>query len=151
MALFTKPEQVVDYLYDYLKDQAEQTGIKFVGYLEERLIPEYPAVLIGAAPLVRELHATHTFQTTYILEIWLYHAKLSESHRVRTRQDLELVTGIRDLLHSHKGLRLRDEDDKPQIIQGWVNAEDPAFIRRPRNEGIVGTRIEWTGISQERF
>lgn len=147
--LFNTPEEILDFLHDLMTYSSEPLGIRFVGYGEERLIPEYPAVLIAAGPVTRELHATHTFQITLMAEMWIYHAKLSESHHVRTRQDLELVTAVREVLHDN--LSCPDEQGNRQVIFSYVNAEDPAFIRRPRNEAVVGTRIEWNAISQERF
>lgn len=147
--LFNTPEEVLDYLHDLLTLHAEPLGIRFVGYGEERLIPEYPAVLVAAGPVTREIHATHTFQLTMMMELWIYHAKLSESHHVRTRQDLQLVTAVREVLHDN--LTCPKDDGTRQVIFSYVNAEDPAFIRRPRNEAVVGSRIEWIATSQERF
>lgn len=147
--LFSTPEEVLDYLHDLISFHAEPLGLRFVGYGEERLIPEYPAVLIAAGPVLREVHATHTFQLTMICELWIYHAKLSESHHIRTRQDLELVTRVREVLHDN--LTCPADNDDKQVIFSYVNAEDPAFIRRPRNEAVVGTRIEWNAVTQERF
>jgi hypothetical protein len=151
---FDDPLQVLDYIHDYVSDKAEQIGLSFVGYGEERLIPEYPAILISAGPVTRVVHGTHTFEITFIFEMWVYHAKLSDSHRVRTKDDLKLVKGIRDTMHGN--LRLYKDIDQPiptdpQIVFGHISAEDPAFINRGKGEGVVGSRIEWTGISQSRF
>ena len=56
----------------------------------------------------------------------------------------------------HSNMRLYADIDQPtptnpQIVAGWISAEDPAFINRGRGEGVVGSRIEWTGKSQSRF
>jgi hypothetical protein len=147
--LFNTPEETMDYLHDLLSFHAEMLGIRFVGYGEERLIPEYPAVLIGAGTLNREVHATHTFQLTLMLELFIYHAKLSESHHTRTREDLKLVTRVREVLHDN--LVCPDDSGTKQVIFSYVNAEDPVFIRRPRNEAVVGSRMEWLATTQERF
>lgn len=151
---FGDPLEVLDYVHDYIEGKAEQIGLKFVGYGEERLIPEYPAIMITAGPVTREIHGTHTFQLTFLLEMWVYHARISDSHRIRTRDDLRLVTAVRDIMHAN--LRLyRDIDEAtpvdPQIVFGHISAEDPAFINRGKGEGVVGSRIEWTGTSQSRF
>lgn len=151
---FSDPLEVLDYVHDYIEERAESVGLAFVGYGEERLIPEYPAILIAAGPVTREIHGTHTFEITFMLEMWVYHAKLSESHRIRTRDDLKLVTEIRNIMHAN--LRLYADIDTPpatdpQIVFGHVSAEDPAFINRGKGEGVVGSRIEWTGTSQSRF
>lgn len=151
---FDDPLQVLDYVHDYIEVRAEGVGLKFVGYGEERLIPEYPAILVTAGPVTRGIHGTHTFEITFMLEMWVYHAKLEDSHRIRTRDDLKLVTEIRKMMHSN--LRLyADIDDPPatdpQIVFGWISSEDPAFINRGKGEAVVGSRIEWTGTSQSRF
>jgi len=149
---FKEPEQVLDYVHEYIEDRSGELGLAFVGYGEERLIPEYPAILITAGPVLREIHGTHTFQMTFVLEMWIYHAKLSESHRIRTREDLLLVTAVRNAMHDN--LRLFADyptNIDPQIIFGHVSAEDPAFINRGRGEAVVGSRIMWTGLSQTRF
>src|SRR5213078_2848776 len=98
----------------------------------------------------REWHATHKWELTMLTEIWIYHAKISDSHRTRTRDDLRLAQAVKDLIHSD--LRMRDDQGNPQCVMAWINSEDPAFIRRARsNEGVVGTRMEYTTISQEMF
>ena len=147
--LFSTPEEILDYLHDLMTLNMEQFGVRFVGYGEERLIPEYPAILVAAGPVTREVHATHTFQLTLICELWIYHAKLSESHHIRTREDLLLVTAVREVLHDN--LTCPAENGDKQVIFSYVNAEDPAIIRRPRNEAVVGTRCEWNALTQERF
>lgn len=150
--LFDDPLQVLDYVYDFLKDNSEPIGLAYVGYSEERLIPAYPAIIVSAGPVQREIHGTHTFQETYMLELWVYHAKLDISHQQRTREDLEFVGSVRKLLHGN--LRLYDDSinmTDPQMVFGWVSAEDPAFISRGKGEAVVGSRLEWTGISQSRF
>jgi hypothetical protein len=150
--LFDDPLQVLDYVHNFLTDEAAQIGLAHVGYAEERLIPAYPAIIVSAGPVAREIHGTHTFQETYMLELWVYHAKLSASHQQRTREDLEFVGAIRKLLHGNLRLYADPENNTdPQIVYGWVSAEDPAFISRGKGEGVVGSRLEWTGISQSRF
>lgn len=146
---FDDPIQVLDYVHDLLEEKKGEIGLAFVGYGEERLIPEYPAILITAGPVTREIHGTHKFNLTFLLEMWVYHAKLSESHRIRTREDLILVGAVRSLMHDH--LRLRDANGDAQITHGWITAEDPAFINRGKGEGVVGSRLEWIGLSQSNF
>jgi hypothetical protein len=86
--------------------------------------------------------------------MWIYHANLNASHKVRTREDLQLAAAIRNELHRAPMMEMRaveDDASTKQIIQGWISAEDPAFIRRPAQSPVVATRLEWSGISQERF
>lgn len=151
VSLFNDPLQVLDYVYEFLQDEAESIGLAHVGYSDEGLIPEYPAIVVSAGPVTREIHGTHTFQETYILELWIYHAKLSVDHRTRTREDLEFLKSVRELLHGNMRLYQDDAHTIPQIVFGWVSAEDPAFINRGKGEAVVGSRLEWQGISQTRF
>ena len=81
---FNDPLEVLDYVHDYIDVRAEEIGLAFAGYGEERLIPEYPAILVTAGPVTREIHGTHTFEITFLLEMWVYHAKIptvTESER----------------------------------------------------------------------
>jgi hypothetical protein len=137
----------------YLETKVDQNkgelGVEFVSFGEERLIPSYPAILVIPGTTQREWHTTHRWRVTLTMEIWVYHAKLSESRRTRNRLDMGLVKSTRELLHND--LRLRDTDGVPQCVSSWINLEEPAFIRRPRGEAVVGTRMEHTTISEEVF
>jgi hypothetical protein len=146
---FKEPTEILNYVHDKIDENSGSIGLAFVGYGEELLIPKYPAILIVAGPVTREWHTTHQWRLTLMFELWVYHASLSESRRTRTRDDLALVTGVRETLHSD--IRLRDTSGEPQCISAWVNAEDPAFIRRPKNEAVVASRLEYTVMSMERF
>jgi len=148
MAYFDDPVQLVDYVYDKVDQNKGPLGIAYLGYGEELLIPEFPAALFLPGAVAREWHGTHTWNITLLIEIWVYHARLSDSHRVRTRDDMQLVASVRDLLHSD--IRLRDVSGEPQCAGSWVNAEDPAFINR-RSDVVIGSRLEFTCISQQRF
>jgi len=152
--LFFDPVQFVDYLYNHFTENAEELGLNFVAYTEEQLRPEYPALLVQAGPSQRDYWATHTFIIRVSLEIFIYHANLNASHKVRTREDMELAGAIRDDLHRQPMMEMWADSldaSTKQIIQGWVSAEEPAFIRRPPQSPVVATRMEWSGISQERF
>src|SRR5438874_7277065 len=137
---FDDPVDVLDFVHDYLQDKAGEVGLEFVGYVEERLIPEYPALTLGSTSVTREIHGTHTFEVTFLLEMWIYHANLSESHRVRTREDLLLVGRVRKVMHEN--LRLYNDNGEPQCVFNWISAEDPAFMRTEKGPGVVGSRIE---------
>jgi hypothetical protein len=149
MAYFTTPEQIMDHLHDLISQNAGELGVNFVGYGDERLKPGYPAILITGGPVAREIHGTHTFLLRFLLELWVYHANLDASHQVRTREDLQLVSRLRALLHNHH--RLFSSDNEAQVIFSYVSAEDPAFVRRPESPAVVASRVEWTAESREIF
>jgi hypothetical protein len=147
-AYFTEPEQVIEYLVNLLETNQETVGLKFVGWGQERLIPEYPAALVVPGQVQRNWHSTHKWELIFLSEIWIYHAKLSDSHHTRTRDDLRLAMAVKNVVH--EDLRLSNGAG-PQCVMAWINAEDPAFIRRPPNDAVVGTRMEHTVLSQETF
>lgn len=142
--MYATPEEVLDHLYNLLVANKTSLGLGFVGYAEERLIPKYPAVQVAAEPLIRELHGTHQFKVTFNMSLWVYHAKLTDSHRVRTRNDLLTVTAIRNLLHANLTLG-------GNIIFGYVDSENPGVLASPKNDPVVGTRMTWTGTSVVPF
>lgn len=147
MSYFETSEQLIDYWYDALNDS--NLGLEFVGYAEERLIPRYPAVVLGDVTTAREIHATQQFLLVFTMSFFIYHAKLSQSHRVRTREDLKLVTRVRDFFHTDHNCKLRRDND-PGVVFGWITDEAPGLIQR-RNESVVGTRMGWEGQAIVRF
>jgi hypothetical protein len=144
--LLTRPEEAVDLLKEVIDDNAGLLGIEFVATHEERLIPRYPAVVISAGVVTKEVHATHTFNVTLRCIIWVYHANLTETHRERNQHDLELATALIALL----------EDDKTfgnRLIFSFVESETPGVLaaRFGRSDAIVGTRLAWESITQQRW
>lgn len=140
---FRDPEEVLDFIYALLDTNKVSLGVKFIGYGDETLIPEYPAVILTSDPVQRDIHATRQFMVTFNCSLWVYHARLDENHKTRTRNDLLLATSIRELLHDNKNLG-------GNIIFGYVNGETPGVLTRP-NELIIGTRITWEGNSIVHF
>jgi hypothetical protein len=146
---FDDPVDVVDFIYNYLTEKSGDIGLEYVGYVEERLIPEYPAITLGSTNATRRIHGTHTFEVTFLIEMWVYHAAISDSHRVRTRDDLLLVGRVRKAMHDN--LRLYNDNHEAQCIFSYISSEDPAFMRREKGPAVVGSRIELTVESQSRF
>ena len=144
MAIFTRPEEVMDYLHDKLEDNKITLGIKYIGYGDEDLIPEYPAVLVTADPVNREIHATHTFRNFFNLSLWVYHADMSVTRKVRNREDLLLCSAIYRLIHDDLTLG-------GNIIFGYIDSEVPGVIRNRRRGAAVGTRMTYLGEARERF
>lgn len=142
--MYTTPEEVLDGVYNLLVTNQVALGLGFIGYAEERLLPKYPAVQVSAEPLIRQLHATHQFLVTFNLSLWVYHAKLTDSHKVRTKNDLLTVTAIRNLLHSNFTLG-------GNIIFGYVDSENPGVLASQKNDPVVGTRMTWTGDNRVPF
>lgn len=147
----TDPIEVLDYVHDTLDQNKGPLGLAFAGYGEDRLIPRYPAILVNTGPLTREWHTTHRWQLTIMLEMFVYHANLEGDRRVRTREDLQLVANVRAHLHDPTQRRLRNSVGEAQAVESFINAEDPVTIGRLRGDQVIGTRLEYTVISQETF
>lgn len=139
-----KSLELLNYLVEILEEEAGELEIAFVSKGEERLIPEYPAVLVAPEGKSRDLHGTHTFQLRFFFTLWVYHARMEKSHSQRLEDDILLVENIEDFLHGNLGLGGR-------VIQGWVTSENPGFFNRAKGEVVVGTRMVYEAISQERF
>jgi hypothetical protein len=144
--LITRPEEAIAMLKEVIDDNAGLLGIEFVGSYEERLIPRYPAVVISAGIATREVHATHTLNVTLRCILWVYHAVLTETHTERNKQDLELATAVIALIENDKTF-----DNK--VIFGFVESETPGVLaaRLGRSDAIVGTRLAWEGLTQQRW
>jgi len=142
--LFTTQQDLAQYVKDFLDEEAGVLGLATVEFGSERLIKEYPAVLVSPEGISRVIHGTHTFNLTLVLNLWVYHAKLTIRHTQRTQEDLELTSAITDKLHESMTLGGR-------LIFGYVSDENQGFFNRPKGEAVVGTRMVYEGLSQERF
>jgi hypothetical protein len=138
------PEEVIDHIYNLIDADKVALGLEFVGYGDVDLVPAYPAVIVTGSPLSRALHATRQFQLTFRCNIWVYHARMTDDHKTRTRDDLILASSITSLLH-------QDKTFGGNLIFGYVEDEDPGIMVRPRKEVVVGTRLGWTGDSVVSF
>jgi hypothetical protein len=140
--------QVFDYLYHLIDDNKANLGLKYVAQLDEQLLPEYPAVLVSIeSPLEREQHATSMFRVVFNVDIWLFHAELTVGKAIRSRQDVELATNVRKLIHTKRTL-----DD--HIVFGFVDGEYPGRTLRMterKSTTVVTTRLTWTGENRVLF
>lgn len=142
---FSEVLQVLDHVYELLNARADELGINSVNYGDEaQIIVGFPAVVVTAAPVDRELHATQQFKIEYNIDIWIYHARLDETHRQRTRSDIELASKVRKVLHE-------DKTFGQNIIQGWVRQEVPGLMIQAKGDSVVGTRLAWTGEARVNF
>lgn len=144
MAHYTRIEEVADYIRDKLDVAKASLGIEYVGYGDEQALPKYPAIVILPGLTQREFRATRQFENTFNIEIYIYHARLLVGRSTRTKEDLELVRRVTDLLHSDKTLG-------GQIIFGYIDSENPGVLASTKGDAIVGTRITWRGMAIENF
>src|SRR5881275_187109 len=125
---------------------AERLGFQFVGKNDEKLIPRYPAIIVSPGPKSKEVHATHTFNVEHRVFLWIYHAKMTETYRERSDNDIALAEAVEALLEENL-----EWDD--QIIFGFVENSQPGILqpRSERSDIVVGTRLSWFGLTQKRF
>lgn len=144
---YADPLEVIDHIYGLLDDNKADLGIKYIARIDENLLPEYPALLINLAPVNRELHATQMFRVVWHLDIWVFHAELTVGKAIRSRQDIELATRVRRLLHENRTL-------DGHIVHGFVNGEYPGESTRvvgSKVSSVVTTRLTWQGENRVRF
>lgn len=150
--MISSPEEAMDAITSLLEDNAGLLGIGYVGYGNERTIPSYPAVIVMPGVVDRTLHATHQFRIMLVVNMWVYHAKLSVSRKIRTREDLQLATGVRELLHEPQNMELRDENGAKQVIWGYIDHEEPGTIlTQGKQVPVIATRMSWLGMSVKTF
>lgn len=143
MAYFSDPQEVLDFLHDLLEDHKGSLGLAFVGYGDEELLPGYPAAVLTAGEEQRFQSNTQIFGKRYFVDIWVYHALLSQSHKVRTREDMALATAIKNKIHEDYTLG-------GGIIFGYVSSSLPGVAVRAKS-AVVGTRLTWEGEGREMF
>lgn len=143
---YTRPEEVVDHIEDLLNFAAGTLGLETVAAYDKRLLGKYPAVVIVPGTTQKTYHATHTFNLTFVIALYVYHAKMTESYRTRSQVDLELATAIISVLEA-------DKTFGQKLVQGWVESDTPGVMQPSVDKDVlvVGTRLNWSGISQERF
>lgn len=133
--------QPFDYLHDLLDDNKATLGLRYIAQNDEQLIPQYPAVLLQTDRSVTEQHATRVFRREFYLDLFVFHAELTQNRAVRSRGDIELATDIRKLIHSKY-------DMDGHIIFGFIDGEFPGTSARIFNErltSILTTRLTWMG------
>lgn len=139
--------QPFDYLVKLLDDNKATLGIRYIAQNDEQLLPEYPAILIQADNTLRELHATQVHRVVWLIDLWIFHAELTQGKAGRAREDIEMATAVRKLIHSK-----RDMDG--HIVHGFVGNEDPGVSYRAigrRVSTVVTTRLVWSGENRVRY
>jgi len=140
--MFSEPEEVVDYVWNILNTNKATLGLGFVGYADETLLPKYPAAVVSFnAPVQRDLGPTRTFSLTFALQIIIYHARLTASHRTRTKEDMQIAATVRNKLHEDYRLG-------GGVIFGFVESERPGIVADAKGRANVATILFWTGTSR---
>lgn len=140
----SRPEHLVEYLAQAI--DGSRLGLKYIAKYDDDLLPEYPAVLIMAGPLAKEIHGTHTFAISLYSEIYLFHGVLTEQRSTRNYNDLVMATNLVTFLE--QDLTLGD-----RVIAGWVDSEVPGVNppRSSRSDAVISTRITYRATQETRF
>ena len=133
----TEPQQASRWIYDKIAERKDEFGINFLG-LDERLKPQYPAVMIISGERQKALHQTHIFLVAMQVLILVYHGRLDLTHTDRTLEDLELVTNIENWLERGS----MNMDDKITFM--YIRQTTPIIERnaqRYMNDNVIGTQM----------
>jgi hypothetical protein len=134
--------EILDYLHDRIDNNKTALGLKHISYGDEQLLPEYPALVLTAErPTQTRQHATRQWYRSFFCDLWLFHAKLSVSRRVRTREDIELARKLEKFLNADRTLG-------DHIIFGFVTDLQPIVIGRitsTKGNAVIATRLSWQG------
>src|SRR5574338_549580 len=145
MPYFTEPDEALDAIYDKINNARNELGLGYVGYADERLLPRYPACVVSFnAPVDRTIHALHQFRLNWSIQIIIYHARLSASHKVRSREDMQLAAAVRNKLHSDFTLG-------GGVIFGFVASERPGILADDKGNANIATALVWTAESRAIF
>lgn len=140
--------QILDYLHNRIDNNKTELGLKYITYGDEQLLPEYPAcVLTAERPIATTLHATQQYRRVFACDLWVFHAKLQNSRRVRTREDIELARRMEVFLNE-------DRTCGGHLIQCWVEEMQPIVIGRitgQKGNAVIGTRLVWIGENRVPF
>jgi hypothetical protein len=142
---FTEPEQALDHIHDLLQANKGELGIQFVGYADETILPKYPAVVVSFnTPVTREIATLRQFTLTFNVQLIIYHARLTASHKTRAREDMQLAARVRDKLHE-------DHSMGGGVIFGYVVNEVPAITADDKGRANIATTLVWQGESRKIF
>jgi hypothetical protein len=142
MPYFTEPEEALDYIYNLLNDSKGSLGLGYVGYADETLLPQYPAVVVSYnSPVERVLATTGTYNLHWAIQILVYHARMSRNHRTRTREDMQIAAAIRDKLHDNYKAG-------GGVIFGFVTSERPGIAADDKGNANIATMLLWEADSR---
>jgi hypothetical protein len=135
-----------DLIVERLEEHRDDLGLGYIGRDNERRLPQYPAVVVSAGGKAKEFHGTHTFNIRLECTVWAFHARIDESHAARSEADIELTEAIEAYLEE-------DLTWGERFISSYVDSIEPGMFQ-PRGEKsdlVVGTRLSWVALSQQRF
>lgn len=145
--LVADPRIARDLLVQRIKENNETLQLGFIGQDDERRLPNYPAVVVSVGEKAKEYHGTHTFNVRLTCTIWVYHANMQVGHATRSDEDLILCEDLEDIIEAGQGKY------NGAFISSYVDSIEPGFAqpRSQKSDIVVGSRLLWVALSQERF
>lgn len=144
--LITTPREARDVLVNRIRDFNDYLGFGYIGKDDEQRLPHYPAVVVSAGGKEKEFHGTHTFNVRLTCTIWVYHANLAVGHATRSDEDLVLTEKLEEVIE-------RDLTFDRRFISSYIDSVQ-AGLAQPRNSKssiVIGSRLLWVALSQQRF
>ncbi len=145
-SLLSRLEDLTEFWLSTLELHADELGFNFVGGYDEKIVTDYPAIILGSGNTTKEVSGTHTFLIQHNLDMYIHHAEADATHRTRSLEMLQLVTSLVNFLEADYTLG-------EKIIFGYVLSERPGLIQ-PRTTPsvfIVSTIINYQATLKARF
>jgi hypothetical protein len=137
---------ITDAIVALLTTASGDLGINYVGSYDEKRLPHYPAVVVSPGTRTKTIHGVQVYEIGFLVDLWVYHGDLTESHAARSKLDLQLVASIEQVLETDYTLG-------GKVVHGFIANEVPGIIqpRADKSDMIVGTRMQWMGMSRRGF
>lgn len=144
--LLARLEDLIEYWLEQLTEYADTLGFQFVGGYDDRIITDYPAIILGNGSTTKEVGGTQTYLIQHTLDMYIQHAEATKTHRQRSLENLQQVTRLVDFLEADPTLG-------EKIIFGYVINERPGLIqpRATPSVFIVSTVINYQATLKVRF
>src|SRR5262245_55632309 len=95
--LVYKSTVVADKLVDLINENLSLLDVKRAYWGDQKLIPEYPAVVIETLPKIRNIVQTHQFEIEHHLSLLIYHGQIGSTELTR-REVEQLSEAVEELL-----------------------------------------------------
>lgn len=154
MAYLTTLWEVTDVVIDRIRLNAGALGINYVGEYAEKRIPRYPAVVVAPNSRTKDIAGMSKFDVAFLLDLWVYHAQMTLTHAQRSKEDLQLVARLEEVLESdYTYPRTTADGVEDSVIFGYVSNESPGLIQpdTDKSDVVVCTMMQWVGASRKVF
>jgi hypothetical protein len=143
---FYDPIQIAEYIEQKIDGNKATLGLTYVGFGEENFLPEFPAAIVSPeGGLQRRISGLQKFDVDFEIRVWVLHANLNKGMRDRTREEIDMSTRVRKLLHSDMTLG-------GHIIHGYVTNEQPGRLHRSGAQtSLLSTLLVWEGTNRVLF